>query len=66
MNRVLQAAGRVIRGENDRGIVVLVDDRYADGKYMELFPEHWENIKLVGDAPSLREAVKRFWNETEQ
>lgn len=66
MNRVLQAAGRVIRGENDRGIVVLVDDRYADGKYMELFPGHWENIKLVGDAPSLREAVKRFWNETEQ
>ena len=66
MNRVLQAAGRVIRSETDRGIAVLIDDRYADGKYMQLFPEHWENIKLVGDAPSLREAVKRFWNETEQ
>ena len=62
INRVLQAAGRVIRSETDRGIIVLLDDRYADGKYMELFPASWKgNIRFVGDAPSLREAAKRFW-----
>lgn len=66
INRVLQAAGRVIRSETDRGIIVLLDDRYADGKYMELFPPSWKsNIRFVGDAPSLREAAKRFWAEEE-
>ncbi len=65
MNRVLQAAGRVIRRDDDRGIVVLADDRYAEPRYRALFPQHWKSIQYAGNARSLAETVKRFWNRTE-
>jgi DNA excision repair protein ERCC-2 len=42
LNRVLQAAGRVIRSEADRGFVCLIDERYATREYRRLLPEHWE------------------------
>ena len=61
MNNVLQAAGRVIRREGDRGVVVLADDRYASPKYRELFPSHWQGIKYAGNASSLAEIIRRFW-----
>lgn len=60
MNRVLQAAGRVIRREDDRGIVVLIDDRYSEPGYVRMFPAAWENIRFTGDAKSLAEIAKRF------
>ena len=65
MNNVLQAAGRVIRREDDRGIVVLADDRYATPKYRALFPEHWQGVKYAGNAKSLAEIIRRFWHEPE-
>jgi Rad3-related DNA helicase len=63
MNNVLQAAGRVIRRDDDRGIVVLADDRYATPKYRALFPEHWKNIRYAGNSRSLCEIIRRFWND---
>lgn len=63
MNRVLQAAGRVIRRENDRGIVVLIDDRYADPRMRSLFPTHWEHVKYAGNAPELAEIARDFWKK---
>lgn len=42
-NKVLQAAGRVIRTEEDKGFVLLVDLRYKQNQYKKLFPEHWNN-----------------------
>ncbi len=63
MNRVLQAVGRVIRREQDRGVAVLVDDRYADGKYRRLFPAHWKNVQYAGNAQSLAEIMRRFWEK---
>ena len=65
MNRVLQAVGRVIRREGDRGVAVLVDDRYADGKYRALFPTHWDDVKYTGNARSLAEIMRRFWENTD-
>ena len=62
MNNVLQAAGRVIRTDSDRGIVVLVDDRYGTPKYRRLFPKHWKNISYAGNASSLAEIMRRFWS----
>jgi DNA excision repair protein ERCC-2 len=62
MNNVLQAAGRVIRTENDRGVVVLVDDRYATPQYRQLFPQHWKNVQYAGNTRSLAEIAKRFWH----
>ena len=62
MNRVLQAAGRVIRRDEDRGIVVLIDDRYATEPYLHLYPDHWDGMYAVGDPDSLAELASRFWN----
>ena len=63
MNHVLQAAGRVIRRVEDRGVVVLLDDRYMADPYLHLFPPHWENMAAVGDAASLYEHLLRFWEQ---
>ena len=63
MNKVLQAAGRVIRREEDRGIVVLIDDRYATPEYTRLFPPHWSGLHFVGDSGALHELIRRFWAE---
>lgn len=62
MNKVLQAAGRVIRTENDRGVVILIDDRFATPQYTRLFPPHWRDMRLIGDERSLSAALKGFWN----
>ncbi len=66
MNRVLQAAGRVIRREDDTGIVVLIDSRYAEEPYLHLYPAHWQNITAAGDAKSLAHRITRFWREIQE
>lgn len=42
MNKVLQAAGRVIRTDEDRGVILLLDERFAGRDYQRLFPREWE------------------------
>ena len=61
INRVLQAAGRVIRTENDRGVILLVDQRYARYQYKTLLREEWDPIR-VRDAQQLADSLQRFWN----
>ena len=61
MNRVLQAAGRVIRSEEDRGAVILIDDRFAEPNYRRLFPKHWHGLRFVGNLHSLDVLLSRFW-----
>lgn len=61
MNRVLQAAGRVIRRDEDRGVVVLIDDRFASDRVKPLFPAHWEHLQYAGDTIELAEIVTDFW-----
>ena len=41
MNRVVQAAGRLIRTEDDRGVVVLMDERFSQKRYLRCFPPDW-------------------------
>ncbi|MFT5693369.1 MAG: DNA excision repair protein ERCC-2 [Oceanicoccus sp.] len=60
MNRVLQTAGRVIRGENDRGIICLVDDRFAQQRYKRLFPPHWSTLQVIQQA-MLDSKLSEFW-----
>jgi DNA excision repair protein ERCC-2 len=59
--RVLQAAGRVIRTENDRGVVLLIDQRYATHRYRSLFPFEWQPIK-VQDQEQFAEKLQKFWS----
>ena len=61
MNNVLQAAGRVIRRDEDKGVIVLADDRYCEEKYLALFPEHWRNVKKAQNASELAEIIQKFW-----
>jgi DNA excision repair protein ERCC-2 len=60
MNRVLQAMGRVIRSESDRGVVLLIDARYAEGRYRRLFPGHWQPVRVASLA-AIGDALRRFW-----
>ena len=62
MNKVLQAAGRVIRSEEDRGMVLLIDDRYGEPGTRLLFPEHWRHLRYTGDPRSLRHILAEFWD----
>ena len=60
MNKVLQAAGRVIRTEEDRGIVVLLDKRFLSSGYKRLFPREWTSVKVT-DLEHIREDITSFW-----
>lgn len=63
-NRVLQAAGRVIRTETDRGVVIFIDERYAEQGYKELLPYQFRAAKFVGDTRSLESVLDRFWEKS--
>ena len=61
MNKVLQAAGRVIRTKEDRGVILLLDERFLEEGYQRLFPREWENLQQVR-VSQVRRAVEEFWN----
>ena len=61
MNRVLQALGRVIRSESDRGVVLLIDARFNEVRYRRLFPTWWNYLR-VRLTSALGEAVLEFWS----
>ena len=46
-NKVLQSAGRVIRTEEDKGTVLLIDSRFCQHTYLKLFPDHWKHYKRI-------------------
>lgn len=60
MNKVLQAAGRVIRTEEDCGVIALLDDRFLTDTYISLFPREWNNY-VVTDIGAVREEILDFW-----
>ncbi len=62
MNRVLQAAGRVIRRDDDRGILLLIDDRFREHIYRKILPDHWHSLKYTGDIRSLAVLFESFWD----
>ncbi len=61
MNKVLQAAGRVIRTREDRGTIILLDDRFLAGDYRELFPVEWSD-RQVCRLDNLEKHLKNFWD----
>lgn len=65
INRVLQAGGRVIRSERDRGVLLLIDDRFSTRRYKTLLPNEWRNIKRVRNPKEAGDVMKRFWNSVD-
>lgn len=63
MNRVMQAVGRVIRSETDRGTVLLIDDRYLQARYRNLFKQEWTNYQVVTSAEDIDDLVAKFWSK---
>ena len=62
MNKVLQAAGRVIRTVEDFGIVALLDERFLSPAYQRLFPREWQEYEIV-TVDQIGRKVERFWDE---
>ena len=60
MNKVLQAAGRVIRTEKDTGVVLLLDDRFRERRYTDIFPREWKDVKIC-NLQDVEVQVKQFW-----
>ena len=67
MNRVIQAAGRVIRSETDVGIIALLGKRFAYGNYTALFPSHWySNSPRELITRNHKQTLARFWARHER
>lgn len=61
MNKVMQAAGRVIRTERDKGSVLLIDTRFDYDMYKKLFPKNWFPLKKASDSRQLKKILTNFW-----
>lgn len=63
MNKVMQAAGRVIRKETDRGVILLLDERFSYSEYRSLFPKEWSDCSRV-TLSTVGDSVRKFWSKT--
>nr|WP_242704501.1 ATP-dependent DNA helicase [Enterococcus sp. 665A] len=61
MNKVIQAAGRVIRTMSDRGIVLLLDQRYTNPHYRKLLPPNWKERKIIRTTQEITQLAEKFW-----
>jgi Rad3-related DNA helicase len=64
VNRVLQAGGRVIRSEEDKGFILYIDSRFHSSLYQKIFAELYPDMKRVISNSQVRTQLKLFWKET--
>ena len=60
MNKVLQSAGRVIRTEEDKGVLLLLDDRFLGRRYREMFPREWNKYQIC-NLNEVKKITENFW-----
>lgn len=63
INKVFQAGGRVIRTAKDRGAILLLDERFLQRQYLELFPREWFPYEIVNE-DQMKQSLSRFWNNS--
>lgn len=63
INKVFQAAGRVIRSEEDKGLIMLIDQRYAESRYKEIYEPRYPNRTYVFQSQDIKKAVADFYKE---
>ncbi|MFA6780648.1 MAG: helicase C-terminal domain-containing protein [Bacilli bacterium] len=63
MNRVMQAVGRVIRSEKDRGMALLIDDRFLNARYRVLFKHEWSHYDVVISPEDMAISIESFWKK---
>ena len=64
LNKVIQAVGRVIRTQNDRGVAILIDDRFASRKYFSLYPKHWGHLQIETNPSQIKAMIELFWDDS--
>ncbi len=60
VTRALQNAGRCIRSEKDKGVMIFLDERYSWPSYIKCFPDDWD-IKITVD---YKEEIANFFKNT--
>lgn len=60
MNKVMQAAGRVIRTDEDKGVIALLDDRFLESSYKDMFPREWEDARITS-LKKIGEEIEKLW-----
>jgi DNA excision repair protein ERCC-2 len=66
MNKVMQSAGRVIRTQSDRGVVMLIDERFLYNDYVDLFPDEWQAYKKIYNKDTLETELNKFWYQNKE
>ena len=61
--KVIQAVGRVIRSDTDKGVAILIDERFGYSKYLALNPPHWTNKKIITNTYDLSKEIKTFYKK---
>jgi DNA excision repair protein ERCC-2 len=61
-NKVMQAVGRVIRSHEDKGVVMLIDERFIHKPYPSIFPADWSHAISVRNEREMKKILKEFWN----
>ena len=64
MNKVIQAVGRVIRTDTDKGVAILIDDRFDSQYYKKLFPIEWKSYDRISSLKRLKQSLNVFWHES--
>ena len=65
MNKVQQAAGRVIRTEKDTGVIALLDERFLGKQYQDTFPREWSTYQRCG-LTTVSEKIQEFYRKREE
>ncbi|QEN05838.1 ATP-dependent DNA helicase [Thiospirochaeta perfilievii] len=60
-NKVQQAIGRLIRHEDDRGVAILIDERFNTSQYRSLYPNEWSNSVVLTNDDDTIMTIKKFW-----
>ena len=61
--KVIQAVGRVIRSNEDKGIAILLDERFVYSTYLSIMPPHWKNKKIITNNYLLKKELKDFYKK---
>ena len=61
MNKVMQAVGRLIRSEEDKGAALLIDERYMWNEYRILFKKEWDRYEVVYNENDIKESLQKFF-----
>ena len=61
INNVMQAMGRLLRSENDKGAILLIDQRYTNYNYRKIFRGNFKNYHIIYSSEEIGKMCESFW-----